>query len=62
MEFTGFTCQFGIERREWDTPRASDAAAVRHLFDARPGPWFAVAGDTVPTVPSTRLGHRPAGV
>jgi hypothetical protein len=59
MEFTAFTCQCCTEHREWDTPRAADAAAVRHLFDARPVRWFAVAGDTVPTdQPSTRLGHR----
>ena len=52
MEFTGFTCQFGIERREWEV-------GAERLIS---GTWFAVAGDTVPTVPSTRLGHRPAGV
>lgn len=62
MEFTGFSCQFGFERRERDTPRAADAAAVWQLFDARPRRWFAVADDTVPTVPSTRLGHRPVRV
>jgi hypothetical protein len=40
-------------------PAAADAAAVRQLFDAHPGRWFAVAGDTVPTdPPPTRLGHR----
>ena len=61
MEFASFTCQFCAEHQDWDTPRAADAAAVWHLFHARPGPWFAVAGDTVPTVPSTRLGHRPVG-
>jgi len=60
MDFTAFTCQFGVECREWDTLRAADAVAVRLLFDARPGRWFAVAGDTVPTVPPpTRLGQRP---
>jgi hypothetical protein len=59
MEFTAFTRRFCAERREWDTPRAADAAAVRQLFDAHPGRWFAVAGDTVPTdPPPTRLGHR----
>jgi hypothetical protein len=59
MEFTGFTCQFGIERREWDTPRAADAAAVRQLFDARPVRWSAVAAGAVPSEPSpTRLGHQ----
>lgn len=59
MEFTGFSCQFCFERREWDTPRAADAAAVGQLFDARPGRWSAVAGDTVPLdPPPTRLGHR----
>ena len=63
MEFTGFTCQFGIERREWDTPRAADAAAVWHLFDAHPGRWFTVAGDAVPTDPPPILpGHRPVRV
>ena len=59
MEFASFTCQFCAEHQDWDTPRAADAAAVWHLFHARPGRWFAVAGDTVPTDPQpTRLGHR----
>jgi hypothetical protein len=56
MEFTAFTCQCCTEHREWDTPRAADAAAVRHLFGAHPVRWIAVAGDTVPTdPPPTRL-------
>ena len=59
MEFASSTCQFCAEHRDWDTPRAADAAAVWHLFHARPGRWLAVAGDTVPTdPPPTRLGHR----
>jgi len=59
MEFASFTCQFCAEHQDWDTPRAADAAAVWHLFHARPGRWLAVAGDTVPTDPQpTRLGHR----
>ena len=40
-------------------PRAADEAAVRQLFDAHPGRWSAIAGDTVPTYPPpTLLGHR----
>ena len=59
MEFTGFSCRFGSANREGDTLRAADAAAVWQLFDARPGRWSAVAGDTIPLdPPPTRLGHR----
>jgi hypothetical protein len=63
MEFTGFSCRFCFERREWDNLRVADAAAVCQLFDAHPVRWFAIAGDTVPTdPPTTRPGHRPVGV
>ena len=41
MEFASFTCQFCAEHQDWDTPRAADAAAVWHLFHARPGRWLA---------------------
>ena len=40
MEFASFTCQFCAEHQDWDTPRAADAAAVWHLFHARPGRWL----------------------
>ena len=39
MGFPAFTCRFCSEHQEWDTPRAADAAAVRHLFDAHPMRW-----------------------
>ena len=59
MEFTACTCQCCTERREWDTLRAADAAAVRHLFGAHPVRWFAVAGGTVATdPPPMRLDRR----
>ena len=62
MGFTGFTCQHCSEHQEWDRREAADSAAVRHLFDAHPLRWFAVAGGSYPVVPPpSRLGRQLVG-
>jgi len=59
MGFPAFTCRFCSEHQDWDTPRAADAAAVRHLFEEHPVRWLAVAGDAVRTdPPPARRGPR----
>jgi hypothetical protein len=61
MEFTGFTRRFCFERQEWENPRAADAGAGWHLFDAHPVRWFAVVGDTVPIDPAADAAGSSAG-